>query len=787
MRLWLRAEWRRRRAATLGLILLTGLAGAVVLTVAAGARRTSTSLERLAVESSAADVALDVGSLDRETVEAIAGLPMVADSGSISILFAVVDGVDEDLGLWVPHGDQFDATVERDRLLRGRRPNSARSDEVVVNELAAALTGVDVGDKITIATLSPDQVDAEEYFPPRGPELHLRVVGVTRGPDDLVEHGEGAFGASPALLDVVEGHADVFTTYLGIRLVPGATVATFEDEVQRLVSGGQEFESFSFDVRTKPVRDAISALAAGLAIFGVVAALASIVVVGQAVGRHVSSAAGDLDVLGAIGMSRWARFSGLVLLVAPIAVGGAVVAVVGSVVASPAMPIGVARRAEPDPGFLVDWWVVSLGFVAVAAVVVGSAALSGWPLAHGRRSPRGPMAPSAATAAALRLGAGPVAATGVRLAFDRRPPSLPVRSALGGVTVAVVGMTAVLIFSASLDELVSSSDRWGYPWDLMLNFTSSDIDGAADEAAGDDALAAVARWDSGFSYVNGEGVRAFGLTPLRGDVGFSLRSGHQPADVDEIVIGPATAERLGVTVGDRVGVASGPSGSPATAHVVGIALFPEIDDGNLTDGVGYYRSAFEAHATVPDLFEASQLVVRVASGDDGDDVIASINERFPGSVSDESVPAPPAGVGNLLGVRGLPRSLAAFVVALGLGSLAHVLGTTLGRRRHELATLRSLGLTPRQKVGCIVWQGVTIAAAGLLVGIPIGLIAGRAAWWAVADPIGVRTNASGALIGVIAVCFATLATAALLAMPLGRHANHTASPAMLHSERVSAR
>ena len=157
-------------------------------------------------------------------------------------------------------------------------------------------------------------------------------------------------------------------------------------------------------------------------------------------------------------------------------------------------------------------------------------------------------------------------------------------------------------------------------------------------------------------------------------------------------------------------------------------------------------------------------------------MIASINERFPESVSDESVPAPPAGVGNLLGVRGLPRSLAAFVVALGLGSLAHVLATTLGRRRHELATLRSLGLTPRQKVGCIVWQAVTIAAAGLLIGIPIGLIAGRAAWWAVADPIGVRTDASRPLIGVIAVCVAAL-LAALLAIPLGRRANLTAPAA----------
>ena len=167
--------------------------------------------------------------------------------------------------------------------------------------------------------------------------------------------------------------------------------------------------------------------------------------------------------LGAIGMSRSARFCGLVLLVAPIAVGGAVVAVVGAVFASPAMPIGLARRAEPDPGFFVDGWVVSLGFVAVAAVVVGSAALSGWPLARGRRTPRGPTAPSVATAAALRLGAGPVAATGVRLAFDRRPPSLPVRSALGGVTVAVVGMTAVLIFSASLDRAGDLSRSVGVP------------------------------------------------------------------------------------------------------------------------------------------------------------------------------------------------------------------------------------------------------------------------------------------------------------------------------------
>jgi hypothetical protein len=54
--LWVGAGWRRRRAGMLGLVLLCGLAGAVVLTVAAGARRTATSLDRLVEATSAADV-----------------------------------------------------------------------------------------------------------------------------------------------------------------------------------------------------------------------------------------------------------------------------------------------------------------------------------------------------------------------------------------------------------------------------------------------------------------------------------------------------------------------------------------------------------------------------------------------------------------------------------------------------------------------------------------------------------------------------------------------------------
>jgi hypothetical protein len=455
------------------------------------------------------------------------------------------------------------------------------------------------------------------------------------------------------------------------------------------------------------------------------------------------------------------------------------VAIVGALVASPTMPIGLARLAEPNPGLSIDGIVVLVGAVAVAAIVLVSATIAAWSLTRAA-VPRGSSRPSAAAAAALRSGAGPVVASGVRLALDRRPPALPVRSAIGGVTVAVLGTVAVLTFAGSLDRLVSTPNRWGYSWDVSAEFTSDDVQSAADNMARDARLSGVARWDSGFSYVNGEGSRAYGLIPLRGDVGFSLRSGRQPVDDHEIVLGPVTADRLGVAVGDTVEVAPALDAEPATMRVVGTALFPEIDEGNFTDAVGYFGAAFAARATVPDLFEASQVVIRFAPGQDAEAVSTSLNEQFPDSISPESEPSAPGSVGNLSGVRTLPKWLAAFVVVLGLASLAHILVTTLRRRRQELATLRSMGFTPRQTVGCIVWQAITIGAVGLIIGVPLGLVAGRAAWTLVADPIGVITSIRRPWFGVVVVCLGAIAAAALLATLVGLATIRRAPARALH-------
>jgi hypothetical protein len=644
---------------------------------------------------------------------------------------------------------------------------------VVANEAAVRLAGVDVGDEVTIATLSPEQVDAEDYDTPRGPLLHLRVVGVTRGTGDLVDDAPGTFSSSPALWDTIDGRADVFTTYLGVRLADGATPADLDAATGLLVGAERELTSLPFDVRTKPARDTVSALAAGIAVFALVAGVATVAVIGQAVVRHVSVTVADHEVLTALGMSRSARRAALVLSVLPVALGGALLAATGALLASPLLPIGLARRAEPSPGLSFDAPVIGLGALCVATLVVAVAAGTAWTTTRSTAAARSRPAARTSTLAAAtwQAGAGPVVANGVRLALDRRPPSLPVRTTIGGVSVGILGVVAVLTFTASLDRLTATPARWGFDWDMELGFASDEVGDAARQLADDPALSGVARWDAGFSVVEGTGVRAYGLAPLRGDdIGFSLRSGRQPVSSDEVVVGPATLHRLGIGLGDSVEVAAA-SGKPlANVHVVGTALFPEIDEGNFSDAVGYFGEGFADHASAPDAFEASQVVVRLAPGADQTAVIDAIAERFPSTdVSAAEIrPRAPRSIGNLFSLRALPRWLAVFVATLGLASLAHIIFTTLRRRQGEFATLRSLGFTGRQTMRCVVWQTVTIGVVGLLIGLPIGLLVGRSAWWAVADPIGVATDVRLPWLGLTGLCVGTLAAGSVLAWTIAR-------------------
>src|SRR5690348_12616668 len=85
VRLWLGADLRRRWRLQLGLALLVGFVGAVVLTVAAGARATSSSYNRFVAKQAISDVQFD--SLQPDAQQGVAHLPGVKSSGVFAAVF----------------------------------------------------------------------------------------------------------------------------------------------------------------------------------------------------------------------------------------------------------------------------------------------------------------------------------------------------------------------------------------------------------------------------------------------------------------------------------------------------------------------------------------------------------------------------------------------------------------------------------------------------------------------------------------------------------------------------
>jgi ABC-type lipoprotein release transport system permease subunit len=69
--------------------------------------------------------------------------------------------------------------------------------------------------------------------------------------------------------------------------------------------------------------------------------------------------------------------------------------------------------------------------------------------------------------------------------------------------------------------------------------------------------------------------------------------------------------------------------------------------------------------------------------------------------------------------------------------LAHLLVTSVRRRRRDLAVLKTLGFVRRQVSATVIWQATTVALVALAVGLPLGIAAGRWAWMLVADRLGV--------------------------------------------------
>jgi hypothetical protein len=142
----------------------------------------------------------------------------------------------------------------------------------------------------------------------------------------------------------------------------------------------------------------------------------------------------------------------------------------------------------------------------------------------------------------------------------------------------------------------------------------------------------------------------------------------------------------------------------------------------------------------------------------------------------------PGDIQNYTGVRDTPLVLGAVLTLLAVGTLAHVLLTGVRRRRRDLAVLKTLGLLRSQLLRVVSWQATALAAAALLAGLPLGLLAGRWAWLLFAGSAGVGSQADVPLPLVLLVVPVTLILAVLLAAVPGWTAARIRPALILRSE-----
>jgi hypothetical protein len=424
-----RGELRRRWGSVVVLTLIVGITGAVVLASLAGARRTSTAMDRFRDETLAPDLTVFLPTVPTDELDHLRSLPGVETVGVARQLMATVDGQFSS-ALGGPLDDNVGRTVDRVRVLEGRRPDPDRVREVAVPDGLAAATGLSVGDSIRLHGFTQGQIDeaieTENFdIDPAGPEVDLRVVGIARTPSDLSFEGSGG-GVMFTTRAFVDRYADEIGSFSGqvlrVRTADDAAARHFVEVARKRTADYGEEGEFQVQPRSETegaVRESIDVVAHGLLVFAIVAALAGVVVVGIVIRRFVDGGADNLDALRALGIPGHERTLTLALGAMPVAVAGSVLAVLGAWLASPIMPLGLARKAEPDLGLDVDVLVLGAGFLAVLILVALLALWSARSVVRTERTASG-AARSTLVPAARLTALPPAVAIGIGTALESR-------------------------------------------------------------------------------------------------------------------------------------------------------------------------------------------------------------------------------------------------------------------------------------------------------------------------------------------------------------------------------
>ena len=380
-RYWTRASFTRSWRALLAVALLLGLIGGLSLFAIAGARRTQSAYPRFLRSTNPSTMVVDVGGLNAEgyaALDAIAHLPQVAQARSY-VAFYVAPWVDGHVDLsanFEAIGSLDGRYFDQDRFtpIHGRVPDPTRADEVAVNEESARLYGYHVGQKIDFATVSANDVESAQSpdeLNALRPRLltHATIVGVGAFIEEVSQDDTDRSPLvlfTPAYVKAAKG----LETYAwqGLVLRNGdADVATVKQTItEQSDAGGPQFYRVT-STDTFHALQASRPVSLALGIFGIIAGIAGLALVGQALGRYIRGDREERAIARALGANPTQITGASVAGPAVAVVVGTLFAVGVALLASPLMPIGSVRRVEVASGFDADWAVLGSG-VAVAVV-----------------------------------------------------------------------------------------------------------------------------------------------------------------------------------------------------------------------------------------------------------------------------------------------------------------------------------------------------------------------------------------------------------------------------------
>jgi hypothetical protein len=306
-----------------------------------------------------------------------------------------------------------------------------------------------------------------------------------------------------------------------------------------------------------------------------------------------------------------------------------------------------------------------------------------------------------------------------------------------------------LTFAASLGHLLSTPKLYGttYDADLELNANFGDVRPLVPALMSDPDITDIALADTGIPLRSGKvtfGAEA--LTEVKGSILPTVLDGRLPARPDEILLGSQTMASLHTAIGRTIDVAVTGITTPMPMKVVGRGVLSPVGDTETlgkggvvaTGTVGRFMTKAPAGFQPPgpgDAFVRFRSDVSIARA------IPALTARLGGTQKViVTAPSQPTDVADFGQVKGLPQVLAGLLAILAAATMAYLLMSAVRRRRREFAILKTMGFVPSQISATVAWQATSVAVVATLVGIPLGIIAGRAMWSAIARQIGVAVE-----------------------------------------------